>query len=58
MSLAAGIYARTVLYGVGFADPRALASASAVVLLMAFAAMAVPTWRALRLDPASTLREE
>lgn len=58
MSLAAGTLARSVLYGVGFADLRSLASASVVIVLMASGAMAVPIWRALRLDPASTLREE
>ncbi len=58
MSLATGALARTLFYGVGFADVRSLVSALVVVLLMAFAAMAVPAWRALRLDPASTLREE
>ena len=49
-------YAKSVLFGIGPADPMAMAGAS--VLLTGVAALAglVPTRRALRIDPATAVR--
>jgi ABC-type antimicrobial peptide transport system permease subunit len=46
------------LYGVAPSDPGTLASSAAVLAAVAFAAGALPAWRAARLDPMRTLREE
>jgi putative ABC transport system permease protein len=48
----------TILYGVGPRDPLTLAAASLVLLTVSAAACFVPGLRAVRVDPASTLREE
>jgi predicted permease len=47
----------SILYGVGAADPVAWTIAIAVLLAAAALAHLVPTRRALRVDPASSLRE-
>jgi ABC-type antimicrobial peptide transport system permease subunit len=57
-SVAAGMLVRSLAYGVSMADPRSLASALAIIVFVTLAAMAVPTWRALRVGPASALRQE
>ncbi|HEX4277222.1 MAG TPA: FtsX-like permease family protein [Bryobacteraceae bacterium] len=57
-SVAAGMLVRSLAYGVSMADPRSLASALAIIVFVTLAAMAVPTWRALHVDPASALRQE
>jgi predicted permease len=51
-------YAKSVLFGIGPADPMALAGA--IILLIGVAALAgfVPTRRALRIDPATAVRCE
>jgi predicted permease len=58
LALWAARYAKSVLFGVGPADPMAIAGA--VVLLIGVAALAgfVPTRRALRVDPATAVRCE
>ena len=45
-------------FGVTPADPRTLAESVAVLSAVAFVAGALPAWRAARLDPMRTLREE
>jgi len=57
----AGLAARVlggVLYGVGAADPVAWLAALGVVIAAAAVASAIPAVRALRVDPARTLRAE
>jgi len=49
---------RKLLYQVGTADPATYVTVSLVVLAVTLAAGYVPTRRAMRLDPAITLREE
>jgi predicted permease len=49
---------RAVLYGIPAGDPVSLASAATLVLLIAASATVLPTWRAVRTDPAETLRRE
>jgi ABC-type antimicrobial peptide transport system permease subunit len=58
LALWAAHYAKSVLFGIGPADPMAIAGA--VVLLIGVAALAgfVPTGRALRIDPAMAVRCE
>jgi predicted permease len=59
--VAAALLARLIgslLYGVGAADPLALAAASAVLLLVGLLAAFVPAYRASRTHPALVLREE
>jgi putative ABC transport system permease protein len=55
--LAAGRVAASLLYGVAPNDPVTIVSACCVLLFVAVCASAIPTWRALRLQPAQTLRE-
>jgi len=58
---AAVAFTRTLqkqLYQVGTTDPATYVSVSLVVLAVTLAAGYVPTRRAMRLDPAITLREE
>jgi putative ABC transport system permease protein len=55
--LAAGRVATSLLYGVAPNDPATIVSACCLLLLVAVGASAIPTWRALRLQPAETLRE-
>jgi putative ABC transport system permease protein len=49
---------RALLYGIPARDPFSLALAAALVLLIAASATVLPTWNALRTDPAETLRAE
>lgn len=46
------------LFGVGAADPFALAATVAVLLLAGFAATALPGWRATRVQPIEVLRQD
>ncbi len=48
----------SLLYGVGATDPLALAGATATLLAVGVLAAYIPAWRASRVDPASTLREQ
>jgi putative ABC transport system permease protein len=49
---------RNRLYGLSLADPAAYASASVIFVIAASAATFIPLRRALRVDPAVTLRSE
>ncbi len=46
------------LYGVGASDPATLAVAASTLALVALASGALPAWRAARVDPMGTLRED
>jgi putative ABC transport system permease protein len=55
------IFGRVVadmLYGVRTFDPFVVATACAVLLVVALLASAAPTWRAARLEPTDALREQ
>jgi ABC-type antimicrobial peptide transport system permease subunit len=58
VAIGAGSLLRGILIGVGPADPVVLFLVAVVLLASAAAAMLAPVRRALRLDPASVLREE
>ena len=55
--LASGRVATSLLFGVAPTDPVAIVSACGLLLCVALGAMVIPTWRALRLQPAETFRE-
>ena len=57
-ALLAGRWARVLLYGVAPGDPLSLALAALFVALVSAAAIAIPTARATRVQPASALRQE
>ncbi len=48
----------SLLFGIGATDPVSFAAAVVVLGAVGVAAIAVPAWRASRLDPASVLRSE
>jgi putative ABC transport system permease protein len=50
--------AATLLFGVEPMDPRSYLFAAALLAMVALGASSVPAWRATRVDPAVTLREE
>jgi hypothetical protein len=56
-ALLASRLAGVVLYGVGASDPLAFASAIAILLVSAAAAVFIPARRAARVDPAFVLRQ-
>jgi putative ABC transport system permease protein len=58
LSLVLGPILRSVLYGVSPRDPLALVAAAATLSTAALAATVVPVRRALRVDPAVTLRQD
>ena len=58
LSFAAGTWVRSLLYGVGKFDLRSIGVALVAVLVVTIASTAAPTLRAIRVDPASTLRQE
>jgi predicted permease len=58
LALASGRGLRTLLYGVGSADPLAFIGAPVVLLLVGALAAFLPARRASRIDPASVLRAE
>jgi predicted permease len=58
LAVAAGWLARSQLYGLTNFDPVVLASAAVVLAAVAFAAGAIPAWRASRVDPMRALRYE
>ena len=57
-ALASARLLSSLLYGVGAADPLALAGATAALFAVGLLAAWVPAFRASRVDPASTLREQ
>jgi len=58
IALALGRLLAPLLFGVGPTDPVTLAGVGLVLLAAAFVASALPAARAVRLDPARTLRAE
>ena len=56
LGLARGL--RSLLYGVGAADPVSYAGAAAVMAISVVLACALPAWRAARIDPTTALRRE
>jgi len=57
-SVGAARLIRSMLYGTQPLDPMVFAAVSAMLLLVAAFACAVPAWRASRLDPMQALRAE
>ncbi len=49
---------RSVLYGVGVYDAPTLATMVVTLMLVTLLAIALPTLRIAKIDPANTLREE
>jgi ABC-type antimicrobial peptide transport system permease subunit len=49
---------RSLLYQTGGVNPLVLGAAAIVLMLVCLAAVALPTWRALRVNPAAALRHE
>jgi putative ABC transport system permease protein len=49
---------RSILFGIGAADPTAFGVALAVMTLVMFAASYVPARRATKVDPLASLRAE
>lgn len=58
LALLLGAGLRSLLYGVGAADPLVYLTAVALLSLIALAACAIPSWRAARINPIDALREE
>lgn len=58
IAAAAGAWVRSLLYGVEPMDPRSSGLTLILLFAAAIAAAAVPVLRALRVEPASTLRNE
>jgi predicted permease len=48
----------SLLFGVGATDPIAFTGVAALMVTVALLAVAVPAWRAMRLQPAAVLRNE
>jgi predicted permease len=58
LALATTRWVASFLFGLAPSDPLVLAFAAATLAAVAFAAAALPAWRAARLDPVVLLREE
>ncbi len=58
LSTAAGFWIRGLLYDIGPSDPQSIAFALGLISLIVLLAGAIPAWRAVRTDPASSLREQ
>jgi len=58
LSVLAGRSIEAWLFRVSPLDASAMVSAAMVVVVTALGAVALPAWRAARLDPAQVLREE
>lgn len=50
--------ASSALVGISPLDPAIYAGAGALTIVIALASMAVPAWRAVRVDPLTALRHE
>ena len=57
-ALALGRVVTNLVYGVSPADPATFAAVSAILAAVALAASIIPAWRATRVEPVKTLREE
>jgi putative ABC transport system permease protein len=57
-ALALGRVVAKLVYGVSPADPATFAAVSALLAAVALAASIIPAWRATRVEPVKTLREE
>jgi putative ABC transport system permease protein len=57
-ALAAARALPDLLFGVQPSDPRALAGAAALLVLLSLASCALPAWRAARMNPVDALRQE
>jgi putative ABC transport system permease protein len=57
-ALALGRVVSKLIYGVSAADPATFAAVSVLLAVVAFAASVIPAWRATRVEPVKTLREE
>jgi ABC-type antimicrobial peptide transport system permease subunit len=58
VAIAAGRTMAAVLYGISPRDPLTLAAVSVTFALVALVASLVPAWRAARVDPVVSLRDE
>lgn len=58
VALLVGRFLRSLLFGVGTADPMTIASVTGLLLLTALFATLLPAWRATRLDPVQVLKLE
>jgi hypothetical protein len=58
ISAVASHWLRNLLFGVNFTNPFILSGWLLLVLIMAGSAAGVPIYRALQIDPASTLKSE
>ena len=58
LALAATRLMSSLLFGVGATDPIAFTGVAALMVMVALLAVAVPAWRAMRLQPAAVLRNE
>ncbi|HEX6908518.1 MAG TPA: ABC transporter permease [Terriglobales bacterium] len=57
-ALALGRVVSKLIYGVSAADPATFAAVSALLAVVALAASVIPAYRATRVEPVKTLREE
>ena len=57
-ALALGRVVSKLVFGVSPADPATFAAVSALLAAVALAASIIPAWRATRVEPVKTLREE
>jgi ABC-type antimicrobial peptide transport system permease subunit len=58
LTLLAGRFVASLLYGVTPADPVAIVVVVATLLLVGAASALIPAWRAARVDPVSALRAD
>ncbi|MBS1859917.1 MAG: ABC transporter permease [Acidobacteria bacterium] len=58
LSAAAGVWIRSLLYEIRPSDPQAIACALGLISLVVLLAGAMPVWRAVHTDPATSLRDE
>jgi len=58
LALAATRLMSSLLFGIGATDPIAFTGVAALMVMVALLAVAVPAWRAMRLQPAAVLRNE